>query len=529
MNRIFVLINITILLISCSGSDENRDLKVFRYNCENNITSLDPAFASTQDNIWAVHQIFSGLTELDENLTSQPGIAHRWNISADGKIYTFYLRDNVRFHPDKELGMSSARKVTAQDFVFSFNRIMDPKTASPGAWIFNDKVDSNAFSAPNDSTFIIRLKQPFAPFLGILSMPYCSVVQPEAISYYRKEAGTHPIGTGPFRFKQWEKDVALYLNENPDYFKKSEISGNADAIKITFIQNRQMALMLFLEGELDMCNGLTGAVKDYILTPEGKLKPELKEKFHLEIAPFLNTEYLAFFVDADHSEFPVNNEDFRQALSFSVDRKEMIRHLRNNLGHPADGGFIPVGLTGYSTVELPFNMEKARELIETSGYLKQPVELVLTTTRDYTDLCIYVQKQFREIGVKCAINTIPSSQLKEEKRNGKLSFFRASWIMDYPDAENYLSCFYSGNFSPSGPNYTHFSNAEFDRLYEEALEQSDEEKRSELYRDMDSIILKQAPVIVLFYDESLRLTSKRISGMKNNPLNIPEIRSVIIH
>lgn len=524
MNRILVIIHITILLISCSDRSTNSVSKVFRYNCEHDITSLDPAFASNQDNIWAVTQLFNGLLQLDSNLHTIPGIAKSWEISEDGKIYTFHLRSDVYFHEDICFERAKSRRVLASDFEYTFTRLIDPSTASPGAWIFNDKVVPNGFRALNDSTLEIELIRPFAPFAGILTMPYCMVVPHEAIKYYKKDFSTHPVGTGPFAFKMWEHEVALVFKRNDRYFEKQGL-GNVSGIQISFIQNRQMALLMFLEGKLDMFTGITGAVKDFILDKEGELKNDLEGKVQLQKMDFLNTEYLAFHVD-ESSTFPINNRDFRRGVSLAINRASMLRNLRNNVGNANVGGFVPPALAGSLESRPMYQPDLARELIAASGYHKNPVQITLFTTNDYSDLCLFAQKNLSELGVNCKINVIPSSHLKEEKRQGKLGFFRASWIMDYPDAENYLSCFYSQNFSPGGPNYTHFNNQKFDRLYERSLAEFNDSSRIRLYREMEEILLEESPVVVLFYDKSIRLTLPRVSGLNNNALNIPHIKWV---
>jgi len=219
---------------------------------------------------------------------------------------------------------------------------------------------------------------------------------------------------------------------------------------------------------------------------------------------------------------PFEDAQFREALNYAIDRKKMINFLRNNVGTAARGGFIPISLPGNGqTKGIGFSHDKARArvLIDSSSYSAQ--EITLNTTKDYLDLSVFIQQEFKEIGVNCNIEVLPSSRLKEEKMHGKLNFFRASWIADYPDAENYLSCFYSKNFSPGGPNYTRYSNSTFDAMYEESLRTSKAEERLTLYKSMDSLILKEAPIVVLFYDQSMRLTSKRVKGLPVNALNIP--------
>ncbi len=476
--------------------------------------------------------MFSGLVQLDNQLRPQPAIAKHWKIDSSGKIYTFTLRKGVYFHENRCF-TSGAREVTAADFAYSFNRIIDPLTASPGAWIFNDKIDENGFRAVNDSTFEISLNQPFAPFLGMLAMPYCGVVPKEAIETYGKAFSQNPVGTGPFKYFIWEKDVNLVLHKNPNYFEfdQGERLPHVDAVSISFIANKQMALLQFLDQKLDLFNGITSTTKDIILNDDGSLQDKLRSYISLEKKSFLNTEYLAIQVDSISANAPWNNVHFRRSINYAIDRQAMIRHLRNGVGNPADGGFIPVGLQGHvSNPEYgyTYNKQLAITELELSTYRDNPIPIVVSTTKDYLDLCIYIQKQLSEIGINCEINVLPSSELKEQKRNGNLAFFRASWIMDYPDAENYLSCFYSKNFAPNGPNYTHYANEAYDALYEHSLIETDDSTRISMYAEMDRLILTDAPIVVLFYDQSIRLLNKRVSGLVNNPLNIPNLKYVRI-
>ena len=165
--ELIALSGILLLLNSCSNIDDrNNDHLVFRYNEHKNISSLDPAFSKDNSDIWVVNQLFNGLVEMDEDLNIRPSIAKNWSVSNNGKVYTFNLKTNIKFHPHDLL---NDRNVIAEDFTYSFDRILDKKLASPGAWVL-DKVES--YEAVNDSVFKIKLKKPFAAFLGLLSMKY---------------------------------------------------------------------------------------------------------------------------------------------------------------------------------------------------------------------------------------------------------------------------------------------------------------------------------------------------------------------
>ncbi|MBR9859501.1 ABC transporter substrate-binding protein [bacterium] len=503
----------------------NSNKKVFRYNSPSGISSLDPAFARTQENIRAVNQLFNGLVQLDADLNVIPSIAKSWEIDSSGKVYTFKIRKGVFFHKHPAFGKDSIKEVTAEDFVYSFNRILDPKLASDGAWIFNGTVsDSAAFKALNDSTLQIRLQRPFTPFLGLLSMAYCYVVPEDVIDEIGREFGTAPIGTGPFRFSNWEQGVRLNFIKNYHYFESGsdDIIPKLDAVSITFIQNKQTELLQLRQGNLDVFTGLESSFKDEILNANAELRSKYSKDFGLMIKPFLNTEFLAFQMESN-SIFADKN--FRKALNYGINRKAMISYLRNSVGYPASGGFTPKGLPGFvNTSPYSYDPVLAKTYLDESSYKQIEAPLQLYTTKEYLDLCVLVQKDLERLGVMIEINVIPSSLLKQQKSAGELNFFRGSWIADYPDAENYMACFYSKNKAPNGPNYCRFENDSFDYYYEQLLGLSVPEKKKEIITKLESILLDEVPFILLFYDESVWIYSKKIRDIKVNALNHLDLR-----
>jgi len=170
-----------VFLFCACGRPEQDPRQAFYYNESSGIATLDPAFAKNQSIIWAVRQLYNTLVQTDDALNIMPGLAYRWEMSDDRLQYLFYLRDGVYFHDNEAFPGGKGRKMTAYDVEYSFRRIIDPATASSGAWIFNRRVDSaGGFKALNDSVFQLRLSAPFTPLLGLLSMQYCSVVPREA-------------------------------------------------------------------------------------------------------------------------------------------------------------------------------------------------------------------------------------------------------------------------------------------------------------------------------------------------------------
>lgn len=526
---------VMILLASCS-SRTKADKKIFRYNESTGIASLDPAFAKNQSIMWAVHQLYSTLVEVDQNLEIKPLLAKSWSFSPDKRSIVFQLRRDVFFHDDPVFPGGKGRRVTATDVQYSFNRILDKNTASPGAWVFNNRVDSiQPFNAPNDSTFEVRLLRPFHPIIGILSMQYCSVVPREAVEKYGVDFRSHPVGSGPFSFVAWEEGQALVLKKNQRYFEKDS-SGYPlpylDGIKVNFYDSKATEFLEFRQKRLDFINDIDASFKDEILTKTGNLKKQWEGQILLHKHPYLNIEYFGILFDSSNAllkNSPLRKKAVRQAINYGINRKKMMLYLRNSIGTPAGSGFVPQGLPSFDETAVKgyeYNPVKARELLADAGFgpgAPAP-EVILLTIPIYTNLASYVANELQQVGINVQVETIQKSLLLEQTSKGQALFFRGSWIADYPDAENYLSVFYSKN--PAPPNYTRYKNVVFDRLYEQALEEENDSTRYGLYREMDKLIIRDAPVVPLWYDMAIHLVHTNVHNFWPNSLNMLELRRV---
>lgn len=529
---LFLKLNLGIFVVfilqGCTYSQKkDKEHLIFKYNEHSNIATLDPAFARNPQTIWPSNQLFNGLVQLDDQLNIQPDIAKSWRINDSTSTYTFTLRDDVYFHKNKVFKKDSTRRVIAQDFVYSFDRLLSPELASPGSWVLNAV---QRYHAANDSTLVIQLKKPFPAFLGLLSMRYCSVVPKEAIGYYGNDFRSNPVGTGPFMFKFWEENIKLILRKNPIYFEK-DAQGNSlpylEAVAITFLPDKQSEFLQFAQGNIDFMTGLDNSYKDDIITTKGALQPKYKDKVKLITTPYLNTEYLGFFMGSTSKE--IASPLIRQAINYGFDREKMVTYLRNSMGIAATHGFIPKGLAGFDSIQgYSYDPEKARALINRYKQVTgaTTIQVTIGTNSQYLDLCEYIQGELEKLGISITIDVMPPATLRQLKSSGELDIFRASWVADYPDAENYLSLFYSPNFTPNGPNYTHFKNVVFDSLYVEAQKISEISKRKLLYTQMDSIIISQAPIVPLYYDIAVRFVSKKISGLGINPQNFLVLKRV---
>lgn len=519
-----IIILFGILLSSCE-KDSDIENNIFKYNEYSNISSLDPAFSSTLRNIWPINQIFNGLVQLDKNLEIKGDIASSWTISEDKRTYTFKIRQDVYFHNSELFGKNLTRKVKAKDFEYSFNRLIDNKIASPGYWVFNNVKD---FKAINDSIFQIELKKEFDPFLGILSMKYCSVVPHEIVTVLGDKFSKKPIGTGPFKFKKWDENVKLVLSKNKNYFEHDSLGQKLpylDGIAISFIPDKKSEFMELLSGRLDMVSSPENSIIDQIFDYKGDLNPRFSSNFNLLKSPYLNTEYIGFNIQNNIKKDTL----LRYAINSGIDRKKMMQYLRKNIGYPAESGIVPNGLN--NSFYLPrynYDPDLSKKLISIYKSNNDIDEINITIVSDsqYLDILEFIQSELEKIGVQVQIEITPPSILRQGKATGKFDAFRASWIADYPHVENYFSLFYSKNHTPKGPNYTFFSDRNFDELYE-LIGNKKSISYEKISNDLENIIRRYSPIIPLYYDMSVRIVPKNISGLEANAINQLNLKRVV--
>lgn len=534
LSSVGVLLFTVLGLGGCKNVDKKSPQQIFHYNEDVSVTTLDPAFVRSQSENWIVSQIFNGLIDLDAQLQPVPALAKSWEISTDLLTYTFHLRSDVNFCFVDKQGKVTTRKMVASDVAYSLSRIADPATSSPGAWIFVGKIDSQlnrVFIAPNDSTFVLKLVSPAASLLGLLSTNFGYVVPKEYARLDKSYLARNPVGTGPFYVRRWEDEIKLVMRKNPHYHEK-DTQGvplpYLDAINVTFVKNKQTAFMQFAAGSYDFFNGLEGSFKDELLTDQAMLKPKYAQKMKAIITPFLNTEYVGCYL----GDYPgktnwLKDVHLRRALFYAVDKQKLVRFFRNGLGDAGDWGVVPPILNvreKETTTEANAAWQKALAEYQQSGYAKQnnKPEIVLSTTADYLDMMVYLQETWGRLGVKIKVDIQTGGMLRQLRNEGKLMLFRGSWIADYPDAENFLACYYAPYLSPMGPNYTHFEDAQFDTLYRliEAGESGQKASlRKQYIQQANQILIDQAPVIPLYYDKSIRLIQPWVQGLENDAAN----------
>ncbi len=535
-----LLLPFVFLIAACTGNAKKNDTRsVFNYNEMNGLTSLDPAAASNFENIWPVNQLFNGLVQMDDSLNVIPCIARTYSISSNGLAYTFHLRSDVLFHHNACFKDSAGRKVIAGDFVFSFNRLFDSRVSSASSLLDNlDRSHNGGFEAPDDSTLIVHLKKPFSAFLSILTMKFFSVIPQEAIRFYGLDFRRNPVGTGPFVFKVWDEGTKLILLKNDRYFEKDN-NGKPlpylDAVTVSFIKDRETSFMELLNGRFDMLSGADAFNTNEVLDKQGDLRELYRKKFYLQKQTFLKTDYIGILVDEQNElikHSPLRLKAVRQAINYGFDRDKLIKYLRNNLGEAAHAGFIPKGLKSYDPLKVKgytYAPDKVKALLDEAGFPggKGLPEMTIHITDNYKEQAEFIQSQLAENGIRVQLSVEKPSILRQAVNNSEYTLFKKSWFSDYADEENFMSLFYSRNFVPKGVNFFRYANPAFDRLFEQALAENNDSLKTTLYQQMDQLIIEDAPVIPLYYDQVVRLVSHRITGLGSNSMNLLNLKTVI--
>ena len=552
---IFLALAIFAFVTSCSNNDTKTD-NIFYLNQPLGLETMEPVMSNSNQVIWALSIMMEGLVEYNRDNEIVPAIAKSWEISEDGTVYTFTLRDDVFFHDDACFPDSKGRKVTAADFKYCLERVNDPKTKTRGSWVFRDKIkgvqeyidsrsgksagasevkDITGIKALNDSTLQIELTQPFAPFLSILTMTYGFVYPHEAVEHYGDSFSQHPVGTGPFKFKHWDFDKELVYEKNPNYWGKDS-AGNQypylDGIQMTFTQSSETEYLDFVNGRYDFHLPSSETI-DQLIDENGNLTDAGTRDFDLVRKPWLQTVFFGMMQDKNlpggmTGPF-AGNKKLRQALNYAIDREKIIKYVLKNRGTPAHNGPIPVGMPGYNPdiKGYSYDKEKALQLLDEAGYPNgKGLSLTLYMGNDEIQktIAIAVQDQLKELGIDLKLEQMLQATLISQQEEGKFPFWRASWGADYFDPENFMALFYSKNITPKGPNRVGYSNPEVDKLYEEGLRETDFEKRKLIYDKLQQIVIEDAAWLYLYYNQQVYLIKKNIEGFYLNGLNIINLK-----
>lgn len=480
---------------------------------------LDPAFITDTTSSLVANNIFDGLVQYNEKLDVIPAIAKEWEISEDGLVWTFNLRDDVKFH--------NGRKLTAEDVEYSFTRLVDPQTKSPRAWLFEnvkgvtefqdgqaDKV--TGFKVVDENTFEITLAEPFTPFLSVLAMTNATVVPKEEVEKYGEDFTSNPVGTGAFKFEEWKHDDHVTLVGNKDYFEGKPY---LDKIIFRVIPEDASAFAEYEQGNIYDLETIPDGEIERVLNGT-EFKDELIKKSRLGI----------YYFAMNVTKKPFDNIKVRQAIAHAVNKEAIVKVLRHGTVLAAEG-ILPPGMPGHNEElkGLEYDPEKAKQLLAEAGYpdgLPEEIELAYNTSKGHQMIAEAVQADLKKIGVNVKLVNLEWGSYLTKLDNGDTQIFRAAWIGDYPDPDNFLYVLlYSGNAGPKG-NTSFYSNSEFDEKVVKARGMKPGPERIQLYQEADKIAIEEAPWVPIYYYTSLILRKPFVEGYEVTAFGVMPLKKV---
>lgn len=487
------------LTVSCAGSGGGGDRRTIIDSRDTyDPRSLDPSLSTDVPTGRAIGYIFDGLTSFDATANVKPALAERWDVSPDGRIYTFHLRRGVRFHDGTPL--------TGRHVVASWLRVLDPKAKSgvgeplypiSGAREYAKGTGKtvDGLVARDDSTVVVSLVEPLAVFPKLLAMPVASIVPMNA----GPNLSDHPVGTGPWKLIEWKHDDYLLFARNDAYWGGAP---KAESLRARIIAEPSTAVAEYESGNVDI-----------LLVPASEAREWTENDFRkprLASVPALQLVYVAI----NTTRGPLADVRVRQAINYAVDVSRIIERLIGGRGTRA-AGVIPPSLAGYDSARkpYPFDQAKARALLAEAGHAQGlDVELWVTTNPIYVRVAETMQAYLAAVGIRVKIVQRESSAARAAAKKGETDMILKDWYADYPDAENFLAPLLHSTNKGSGGNVSFFQSPEFDRTVDAARRELDETKRVALYRQADSLAQHDAPMLFLYFYNELYAIQPWIGG-----------------
>jgi peptide/nickel transport system substrate-binding protein/oligopeptide transport system substrate-binding protein len=498
MRRSIALL-IPIGLLACGGAGTSTDRRTLIDARDNyDPRSLDPALSTDVPTGRAVGYLFDGLTRFTPDARVVPALATSWDVSTDGRVYTFHLRRGVTF--------TDGTPFVARQVATSWTRVLDPKVRGGRGWPLYPILGAKEFAdgkgtsipgiaTPNDSTVVVTLKEPFAIFTKLLAMPVASIA-PEKLA---ENFGEHPVGTGPWRLVEWKHDDYLLFAPNRSYWGGAP---KADSLMARIIAEPSTAVAEFQSGNVDVLQVPQGEIRDW--------EEDTERKKLLRSTPALELVYVAI----NTTRGPLRDVRVRQAINHAIDRRTIVRNLIAGRGELA-AGVIPSQLPGADPTRKGYEFDtlRARQLLRDAGYPNGiDVELWTATTPIFVRLAETMQGYLALVGIRAKIVQRESAAAREAARKGQTDLFVKDWYADYPDAENFLYPLLHGANTGVGGNVSFFSNPQYDSLVTAARRELDEAKRVELYRQADALAFREAPMVFLYFYNDLYAIQPWIKG-----------------
>ncbi|HLF04199.1 MAG TPA: peptide ABC transporter substrate-binding protein [Dehalococcoidia bacterium] len=486
--------------------------------------TLDPHQAGDTTAATILVEVFGGLVTIDPDLKIVPDLAERWDISADGRVYTFHLNPKAKFH--------DGRQVVAEDVRWSLERAADPRTQSPVADTYlgdivgvKEKLGGKAQTVSgvrvvNDRTIEIAIDAPKAYFLAKMTYPTAFVLDRKNVESDARTWSRRPNGTGPFKLTEYRLGQTLRLTANESYHL-----GAPHLAEVEFILSGGSRMLMYENNEIHLA-GVGLADLERVRDPQNPLNKELRR-----VPPEFDISYIGFNV----TKPPFDDPKVRMAMNLVIDKKSIATQVGQDLIAPATG-VLPPGFPGFNPAlkGYEYNLEKARQLLKESKYggnMAQfpPVTLSLSGELGASvglDTEVILQAWQQELGITVEVQQTEFATFLQDLHQKRYQMFMTAWIADYPDPQNFLDVLLH---SQSNNNHGNYSNPQVDRLLEQARVEPDQAKRFQQYQTIEQMVLDDAPWVPLWYSgEGFVLIKPNVHDFLLTPLIIPRLRFVYL-
>ncbi len=468
--------------------------------------SLDPHAVTAVNDFRILMNVYDGLVRYKSGtLEVEPSLAKSWQISSDGKVYTFSLRKGVKFHDGSEFN--------AQAVKFNFDRMLDKKHPYhntgpfPLSFFFSAIVKTEA---PDDGTVRFTLKEPYAPFLSNLAYPTGLMVSPAAVKKYGKEFGRHPSGTGPFKFTEWESNSKVVLIKNETYW-----DGAPQIKTVVFrpITDANTRVTEMLAGGLDL---MTEVPPDNVAT----FADPGKFKVYEQAGPHL------WFLILNLKEGPMKDKRVRQAINYAINKEALVKNVLQGTATVATGPTPKAFAWAYndSLQPYPYNPDKARKLIEKAGHKGAQITFYVTEggsgMLDPIPMGTAIQADLAKVGLKVKIETYEWNTFLGKVNPGlagKADMAEMAWMTNDPDTLPFLTLRTAAWPDKGGFNSGYYSNPKVDKLLEDARTTTDQAKRAKLYKEMQSIVYEDAPWAFIANWKQNAVSTAEVKGFQLQP------------
>lgn len=525
---------------------------VFNFNETQVVRSLFPPSITLVSEQHIGSQVYEGLVRLDpRDLAVEPALAQSWAVDSSHTVYTFRLREGIRFHDDAAFPDGKGRELTAEDVAHCFTSICEAGSGDAAFHLFQGKVKgADAYHASgvqggtvegiralDAHTVRIMLVQPFPGFLQSLAVAGCWIWPRELKAAYGDDLLRHAIGTGPFRLKAAQPAEAYVLERNPGYWEHDAEGRQLpylDAVRITLVPEKDKEMAAFLKGRLSLVTELS---LHSIRVLADSVDPQTGERrFNVLSIPALAVQFYGFNL----SKPPFRDVRVRRAFALALDRSKLVDSVLHGLAVTAEHGLVAPGLAGYPYGQvpgIPFLPDSARKLLAAAGYPGgKGFPRVSLQVDDhgfgYRSVASMAQEMLgRELGVALSVSTVPTKTYYDRVERGEALFWREGWVADLPDPENFLALLYGKNAEPdtakpSAFNTTRYADPRFDRLYALALTRDQLPARMADLAQAERIAMEDVPVIPLYHERYIMLSAPNVEGLSINPMELLDLRRV---